>query len=274
LIRLPSTLWVKSAPRYSAGKVVTKVNQGAGMRVPAARQVRAAGAEAGVRPFDAAIIVEVIGDRFDFAVGVWIEVLARLALVVATLDHVVEVGNHASGDKRVADVVEVEPPLIAHALGEDLKDLFGRMVAPDTGVEGRAVLVAGPGFADVGMGEDSLVAVEPAIGSPDEAVQGFVRVLRSPAIEHRLRRAIGRIVAILVRNEKQVGRTAHPDAAMTDGDAAGEVQLVVENLARVVPAVAIGVFEDEDPIPTVGVTSAGRHSSPPPTAKAGPVHRS
>ena len=50
-------------------------------------------------------------------------------------------------------------------------------------------LVGRAGLADERRVEHALVAVEPAIRSPGEAVERLVRVLIAPAIEQHLRRA-------------------------------------------------------------------------------------
>ena len=58
--------------------------------------------------------------------------------------------------------------------------------------------------------------------------------------------AVGHVVAVLVGIEQQVRRLQHPDAAVADRDAGGEVQARDEVLGLVVAAVAVGVFEDGD----------------------------
>ena len=47
-------------------------------------------------------VVAVIGDRLDVVIGVGIEVLARLPLVAAPLDDVIEVRDDAGGDEHLA----------------------------------------------------------------------------------------------------------------------------------------------------------------------------
>jgi hypothetical protein len=55
-------------------------------------------------------VVEVISDGFDIVEYVAVEVFSCLALVVCTLDDVVEVWDDASGDEGLAMVIEVYPP--------------------------------------------------------------------------------------------------------------------------------------------------------------------
>ena len=75
--------------------------------------------------------------------------------------------THASM-KNSPFVVEVEPPRVARAVGEDLEDVLRRMVAPDAGVDRRAVLVRRARLADAAVREDAVAAVEPAVRPPDE----------------------------------------------------------------------------------------------------------
>ena len=98
------------------------------------------------------------------------------------------------------------------------------------------------------MGEDTVAAVEPAVGSPDEGVQRLVRVLVAPAVEQYLRRAVGPVVAIRVGDEQQVRGGADPDAAEADLQAADEIEALGEDRPLVEAAVAVGVLEDQDPV--------------------------
>ena len=71
-----------------------------------------------------------------------------------------------------------------------------------------------------------MATVQPAVRSPDEAVQGFVAIVVAPAVEEDLRRAIGFVIAVLVRDEREVGRGSDKDAAKADSDAGAEGELV------------------------------------------------
>ena len=163
--------------------VAPEIDHRAGVGVAAAGRARAA--VGGVRSLRADP-VPVIGDGLDVVVGVRIEVLARLPLVPSALDDVVEVLDDARGREGVAVVVEVEPPRVARALGEDFEDVPGRVIAPDAAVERRAVGVRRAGLADLRVREHAVRAVQPAIGSPAEGVQRLVRVLVAPSVEQHL----------------------------------------------------------------------------------------
>jgi len=131
----------------------------------------------------------------------------------------------------VPQVVEIDAPGIARALGEDLELVPHRVIPPDAGVDPHAVGIGRPRLADRGVREHAVAAVEPAIGPPDETVQCLVRVLRAPAVE------------------EDAGRGgAHPDTAEPDGDAAGEIQPLDEHLPRIERVVAVGVLEHQDPV--------------------------
>ncbi len=93
-----------------------------------------------------------------------------------------------------------------------------------------------------------MAAVEPAVGAPGEAVERLVGIVLAPAVEQDLGRAVGAVVAVAVGNEQKLRGRADPDAAEADLQAADQVQVVGEDLARVEPAVAVGVLEDEDAV--------------------------
>jgi hypothetical protein len=121
------------------------------------------------------------------------------------------------------------------------------------------------GFADLSVVEDALVAVEPAVGAPNEAVQAFVGVLVAEAIKEDLGFAVGFVVAVFVGDKEEVGRGTDPDAAETEFEAADEIQAFGENFAGLEFAVGVGVFENDDFIEplafglTLGITVSFRH---------------
>ena len=91
--------------------------------------------------------------------------------------------------EKMAGFVEIEAPLIAAAVGENLKLVPHRMIAPDAGMQLDALVVGRARLADERVREDALVAIEPAVRPPAEAVERLVRVLIAPAIEQHLRLA-------------------------------------------------------------------------------------
>ena len=112
--------------------------------------------------------------------------------------------------------VEVEAPGVAAALAEQLEALRERVVAPDALLELDA--------ADVGRDRAALAAVEPAVRPPGQRVGDGVGVLHAEAGEQHLGVAVGHVVAVAVGVEEQVRRLQDEDAAVAEGQAAGEVQ--------------------------------------------------
>ena len=203
------------------GPVVALINHQARVSVAAA-ELRAAG-DVRLIPLIARV-VQMVGDGFDVVVGVRIEMRTRLSLVTSALDHVKQMWNHTRLDNALPVFVEVNAPRIARALGENLEDMFRRMITPDTGVDARPLAVRRSGFADVGMCEHTMTTVKPAVRSPLERVQRLVRILPAPAVEKDLRFACGlRFIAIRNRNEHQIRRGSDPDAAEANFDSADEI---------------------------------------------------
>ena len=128
-------------------------------------------------------VVKVIGDGFDIVEDESVEVLTGLSLVMSTLDHVVEVGDDAGSNESLSVVVEVHSPWVAGAPSEDFESVFCGVVSPDSGVHRNAICVRCARFADFAMGEHAMAAVQPAVRSPVECVQGFVGILVAETIE-------------------------------------------------------------------------------------------
>ena len=165
--------------------------------------------------------------------------------------------DDAGFDEGLAVLVEVEAPGVAGAVGEDLEDVPGRMIAPDAGVDRHALVVRRARLADARMREDAVAAVEPAVRAPGEGVQRLVRVLVAPAVEQDLRRAGRLVLAVLDRDEQQIRRRADPDAAEADLQAADQVQALHEDRALVERAVAVGVLEDQDAVACASFSGCG-----------------
>ena len=82
--------------RYFVGPAAAQIDHRAGVGVAAAGGVGAV--VAGVRRVADPMPMD--GDGLDVVVGVGIEVLARLPLVAAALNHVIQVRNHAGRAER------------------------------------------------------------------------------------------------------------------------------------------------------------------------------
>ena len=59
---------------------------------------------------------------------------------------------------------------------------------------------------------------------------------------------VGLAVAVAILEEQDIGRVGDPDAAVTDGDPRWDIEAVGEDGEPVGLAVAVGVFEDLDPV--------------------------
>src|SRR5579884_3548060 len=193
-----------------------------------------------------------------------------LSVIAAALDNVESMGNDAGLDEGLPVGVEVETPGIAGAVREHLENVLARMVAPDTGVEGNAVLVRRARLADARMGEDAMTTVQPAVRTPTESVQGFMRVFVVPAVQQDLRLARRFVRAWFDRNEHQIRGRPNPHAAEANFQPADQIQSFHENGAFVELAIAVAVLENEDAIFRVLFRSANgitiRLSYPEPTA--------
>ena len=80
-------------------------------------------------------------------------------------------------------------------------------------------------------------------------------------VEHNLGGPVGHVVAVAVGDEQQPGRAEQPDAAEAQLDAGEHLHVVGEDRAPVEPAVAVGVFEDQDAIAHGGGRTAPGRSA-------------
>ena len=251
------------------GEVITIVDRQARVRMAAADAVGAFGDLRDDRLMDArAGVVRVVGDRLDVVVGEGIEVLAGLTLVAGGRKDMIEVRDHAGRIEELAPRIEIEAPGIARAFGEDLEDVAGRVEAPDSGVDLHALLVGRTRLADDRVREHAVVTVEPAIRTPDKAVERLVRVVEAPAVEQH--DWLARLVVDVLRDEEEFRSRADPDAAVADFDAGDEIESVLEDRHLGVTAVLLHVFQDQDPIgaSTVGTFLRVGHAFHDPEAAA------
>ena len=137
-------------------------------------------------------------------------------MVASTLNHVPKVRNYAGGNESLATVIEIKTPRVTGSPCENLELLLGRMIAPNARIYALALIVGGSGFSHVTVGEDSVAAVQPTVGSPGETVQGFMTILSSPAIQNDLWFTVGLVVAVFVGDKQKVGRRSYPDSAKAD----------------------------------------------------------
>src|SRR5262249_41987804 len=152
------------------GPVVAEVEHRPGMGVPAAggRVGPLAAARAG--PV-AAAPVEVVGATLDQTETVRVQVLAVHADEVSAGHDVEEMLDDTVGDEQLAVLVPVQAPGVGGARGHQFEGLARRVVAPYAAVQGRAFLLWRARRADQGLRLDAVAAIQPAVGSPGQAVE-------------------------------------------------------------------------------------------------------
>ena len=101
------------------------------------------------------------------------------------------------------------------------------------------------------MGRDRapLRAVEPAVGSPAQAVGDGVSVLKAEAGEMHDGIAVGDVVVVRFGVEQEVGRVQHPHAAAAALDRGGDVQAVHKGGLPVEHTIVAGALVDGDFVP-------------------------
>ncbi len=150
--------------------------------------------------------------------------------------------------EQVAHRVEIQAPLIAAAVSEDFEFVPHGMIAPHASAQFLPLRIRGAGLADQRVREHALAPIEPTVHAPRETVECLVRVLKAPPIEQHLRSTIGTIVTIAIGNEQQMRGGADPDAAETNFQAADQIQALDKRLLDFEPAIAIGVFQNNNAI--------------------------
>src|SRR5438552_3672069 len=110
--------------------------------------------------------MHVIRNGFYIIIGIRVKMGAGLPLVTPALNGMKQVRYHAGFHKTLSMLVKIDSPGIARAFGEEFENVFQRMITPDSGIDADPFPFRRTGFADFGMGEDSMAAIEPAIGAP------------------------------------------------------------------------------------------------------------
>ena len=138
-------------------------------------------------------------------VNVRVRVGAVHPRVVASRHDVEQMVDHAVRDEHLTVLVEIEPPRIGGAVGDDLEQLLRRVKAPDAAVEEDAILLGHAGLADVRLRLNTVATVEPTIRPPDQRIEDVVLGLfEVPTVEQNLRLPARFIV--YNRDENEVGR--------------------------------------------------------------------
>ena len=115
-------------------------------------------------------------------------------------DDVKEVRDHAVGDERLAQVVEVESPGIGGAVGDRLEDCAGRMIPPDAAVDRAPALDrACPACRPREFDMMPLQPQSQPSGPHFKSVEHVVLCLRIPAVELDHGLAVGTDIAVAGR---------------------------------------------------------------------------
>ena len=160
--------------------------------------------------------------------------------------------------KQLAIRIPVVAPRIRAAIQHDLKFSRAGVIAENAAVHPRAILSRSAGRADGRGVRDAVASVEPAIRPPAKAVHDVVADgLEIKPVEQHLRRAIGLVVAIFVRDENQIRRAQRIHAAIAEFDARESHALIPENRPLVEMPVIVRVLEDHDAVAQTRIPARG-----------------
>src|SRR5829696_4519494 len=155
--------------------------------------------------------------------------------------------DDAGADESVAVAIEVYSPGIARAIGEDLDFFCSRMISRDRGIDFNPIIIGVVRILDLRIREDSVSHVEPAVGSPGEAVEQFVAILQAEAgLENSP--LIGFVIPIRILKKEEVRSLADVNATVADENAGEKIEPVGKDGDLVGPAIGVGVFKDFDAI--------------------------
>ena len=181
--------------------------------------------------------------------------------------------NHAGRDEQLASLVVVDAPWVAEAVGNDFEPIFVGVVAPHASIDLRCLTVelhligkrfvgtinasASGRATHARWSRKSLAPVQPSVRAPDEAIQCFVAVTNAPASESYFDVIdVCPIVAVAIRYPQQIWRRSQPKSARTDRNRSGKGNAIEKHFASISPAVAVGVFQDQDA--TISVAGEAR----------------
>jgi hypothetical protein len=121
----------------------------------------------------------------------------------------------------------------------------------------RSAYVGVPRTADPRARGDALASVEASRRGPRSGCHEVVGVLVLPPSSRNFGRAVGLLRAVLGGIEEEVRRRRDPDASEAELHAADEVEVVHEDGALRIAAVALDVLEDEDAVPSLPEVHSG-----------------
>ena len=172
------------------------------------------------------------------------------AVEVGAGDGVPEVAVYGVDEEEFAVFVPVESPGVGGAVAEDFEGFAGGVEAPDAALDGDAHFFGGAGGADESGAGSAAASVEPAVGTPAEAV-GEVMVVAvgdGEAIEDDLGLGVGDVVLVGIGDEEELGRAHEVDAIFCELDGGEHLEVIGEDLAGVGLAVVVGIVEDDEAV--------------------------
>ncbi len=187
-------------------------------------------------------LVLVVDNRTDFPSEGGIR--PSLPVVIARLDQMPKMVDHARTDKCAAEVVPGDAPRVARPLAEELK-LARPRVNAEHGTGELEIFVPCPHVALI---KHSVEAVEPPVRPPVQRVGQFVRVASPKAGDDDLP-PVSSSIAVGVLQEKKIRRVGDPYSAMPDRDSRRNVQALGKDRELVSLPIAVGVLQDLDPVP-------------------------
>ena len=256
-------------PAIGFGEIIAVIDGQTRVGVTAADDIGAFWDLERIRAMDpAARVVRMVGNRLDVVVGERIEVLARLTLVAGAGQDMIQMRDHTGRIEEFAAGVVVETPRVTRAFRKDLEDMAGWMEAPDPGVDLHALRVGNARLADHRVGEHAVITVEPAVRTPDEAVERLMRVLETPAIKQH--DGLARLIVGVFGDEEEFRGRTDPHTAVADFDARDEIESVLKDRDLRIGAILLHVFQNQDAIgaATIGALLRVGHAFHDPEAAA------
>src|SRR5262245_52519821 len=118
-------------------------------------------------------------------------------------------------------LIPIVAPWVRRAGTERLDNLAPWVITPHRAAQRNALLRRRAGDAHLARTRRAATAIKPAVRAESQAVgESVVHVRRtSQAVKDNFGRAVRHVVTVAIGEEKQSGRTHHPDAAVPDLDA-------------------------------------------------------
>ncbi len=166
-----------------------------------------------------------------------------LPMVIPRFGQMPQVVDHARADKRIPLGIESDAPRIARPLAKQTETARPRVDAKHRTGE----LIRLPPRCDATRVEDSVEAIQSAVGPPRQTVRQFMRVLAAESRYDDLN-LIRLVIPIGVLHEQNIGGIGHPHSTVPHGDSRGDVEPLGKDLDRVDGAVAVGILQNFDAI--------------------------